>query len=63
MKPPHWLCKNCGIIIIDSGSEPSYCVNCDATSWQYLGYENEYDADEVRQLYMDDVETRLGKLK
>lgn len=43
MLPPHWLCKYCGMIINDSGSEPHACTYCGHSGFQYLGYDGEYD--------------------
>jgi predicted nucleic acid-binding Zn-ribbon protein len=48
MLPPHWLCKYCGMIINDSGSEPSSCTYCGHEGFQYLGFEGEYDGIEAR---------------
>jgi hypothetical protein len=48
MKPPHWLCKHCGIIITDSGSEPVRCHYCEHQGFFYLGFEDEYDPIDVR---------------
>lgn len=48
MLPPHWLCRNCGIIINDSGREPNPCTYCGHSGFQYLGYEGEYDGIEAR---------------
>lgn len=48
MKPPHWLCKNCGIIINDSGREPNPCRWCNHEGFYYLGYEGEYNSINVR---------------
>ena len=62
MKPPHWLCTNCGFIITGSGSEPDKCVQCNGDSWQYLGYDGEYDPDEARQQYIN-IDTKLKNLK
>jgi hypothetical protein len=44
MKPPHWRCRSCGIIITDCGSAPSTCRFCQGTSgFDYIGYEGDYD--------------------
>jgi hypothetical protein len=48
MLPPHWLCKYCGMIINDSGSEPHACSYCNHQGFQYLGYNGEYDGIEAR---------------
>ena len=48
MKPPHWLCKTCGIIINDSGSEPHSCTYCNNSGFIYCGYENDYDPVDIR---------------
>lgn len=49
MKPPHFLCKNCGIIITDQGHEPNKCIYCGGTGFYDIGYEGEYDPDTIRQ--------------
>ena len=48
MLPPHWLCKNCGIIITDSGSEPRFCSWCGHSEFADLGYQGDYDGIEAR---------------
>lgn len=50
MKPPHWQCNHCGIVITDSGSEPKYCNYCKSKGlgFQYIGYEHEYDLKDIQ---------------
>jgi hypothetical protein len=48
MRPPHWLCQNCGIIINDSGSQPRFCSYCGHSGFIYCGYEGEYDIVDIR---------------
>lgn len=48
MNSPHWLCKNCGIIILNAGFEPNPCQYCNNIGFFYLGYEGEYDPIDVR---------------
>jgi hypothetical protein len=51
VKPPHWLCRHCGIIINDSGSEPVRCSYCDHHGSIYLGFEDDYDPVDVRAMH------------
>lgn len=48
MKPPHWLCSNCGIIIQGQGHKPSFCSSCGHKEFIDLGYEGEYDRIKIR---------------
>jgi hypothetical protein len=49
MKPPHFLCKNCGIIIIDQGHEPDRCIYCGGSGFYDLGYEGSYNPKTIRK--------------
>jgi hypothetical protein len=52
MKPPHWRCRGCGIIITDCGSAPSTCRFCQGTGgFDYMGYEDEYDLHKETEMY------------
>lgn len=65
MKPPHYLCKRCGSIIIDLGNEARDCVRCGGKSWHYLGHEGEYDIDDVLKDFehVYNIDHRLKELK
>lgn len=52
MKPPHWRCRGCGIIITDCGSAPSVCRFCQSTAgFEYVGYEGDYDLHKETEMY------------
>lgn len=52
MKPPHWRCRGCGIIITDCGSAPSTCRFCQSTAgFEYVGYEGDYDLHKETEMY------------
>ena len=52
MKPPHWKCRGCGIIILDCGSAPSTCRFCQSSSgFDYMGYEGDYDLHKETEMY------------
>jgi type II restriction/modification system DNA methylase subunit YeeA len=51
MKPPHWLCSNCGIIIKGQSHEPSVCSYCGSNGFLDIGYEGEYDRIQIRAKY------------
>jgi hypothetical protein len=52
MKPPHWRCRGCGIIITDCGSAPSTCRFCQSTSgFDYMGYEGDYNLHKETEMY------------
>jgi hypothetical protein len=52
MKPPHWRCRGCGIIITDCGSAPATCRFCQGTGgFDYMGYEDEYDLHKETEMY------------
>ena len=52
MKPPHWRCRGCGIIITDCGSAPATCRFCQSTSgFEYMGYEGDYDLHKETEQY------------
>lgn len=46
MKPPHHLCIECGTIYVQ-GSPSPHCYQCSNTHFVFLGYEDEYDKEEL----------------
>ncbi len=67
MKPPHWLCLGCGIVIVDQGPKPRWCLRCENYShFYYLGYEGEYTIEEAKEIFerekeLLDLEEWLGQ--
>ena len=65
MKPPHWRCRGCGIIITDCGSAPAICRFCQSASgFDYMGYEGDYDLHKETEQYrvLHGIEQPKGSL-
>ncbi|MBD3254874.1 MAG: hypothetical protein GF383_07260 [Candidatus Lokiarchaeota archaeon] len=46
MKPPHYLCVECGTIYVQ-GNPPRECYNCSNSLFVDLGYEKDYEKEEL----------------